>query len=277
MKQSNKVAAVQMVSGIDVAANLVAAERLILQAADAGARLIVLPENFALMGMTEFDKLDYIEQAGSGLIQDFLAQVSASCNSWIVAGTLPFVSSSKDKILAACFVYDDQGQQVARYDKIHLFDVNVPDSDEQYMESATIEAGNQLLVIDTPFGRLGVAVCYDLRFPELFRQMLSEGMELLAVPAAFTKKTGRDHWELLVRARAVENLCYVIASNQGGDHENGRQTFGDSMIVDPWGQVLTRLESGEGLVTAEIDLDSVKKVRTTFPVIEHRRIQCELA
>ncbi|MGH8547573.1 MAG: carbon-nitrogen hydrolase family protein, partial [Methylococcales bacterium] len=224
-----KCAAIQMASSPNLEANLIEAERLIRAASGAGAELLVLPENFALMGMTEFDKLDHGEIDGEGVIQKFLAEMALRYAVWIVGGTIPIKSSVPRKVRASCLVFDDEGTRVARYDKIHLFDVNVPGTDERYRESDTIEAGTRPLVLDTPFGRLGLAVCYDLRFPELFRKMLSGGVELIAIPSAFTAKTGLAHWEILVRARAVENLCYVIAPNQGGFHLNGRQTYGRSM------------------------------------------------
>ena len=193
-----------------------------------------------------------------------------------MGGTLPLKANDDSKIRAACLLYDDQGRQVARYDKIHLFDVSLVDSDESYNESETIEAGDRSVVVDTPFGKLGLAVCYDLRFPELFRSMLDQGMELLALPSAFTAMTGKAHWEPLVRARAIENLCYVLAAGQGGYHVNGRETYGHSMIVDPWGQVMNELANGSGLVCASIDQDRLNNIRRTFPVLEHRNIHCRV-
>lgn len=271
-----KFATVQMASSPHVGANLIEVERLIRDAVEAKAQLIVLPENFALMGETEYDKLSHKESDGGGPTQDFLARVSKQHSIWLVGGTIPMVANVENKIRAACTVYNDQGERVARYDKIHLFDVSVPGTDKQYRESETIEAGEDPLVIDTPFGRLGVAVCYDLRFPELFRQMLDEGMEILVVPSAFTAETGAAHWDLLVRTRAVENLCYVVASNQGGFHLNGRETYGHSMIVDPWGKVLAQIASGSGIVCADIDCEQLRKIRMSFPVLNHRRLVCGL-
>lgn len=272
--QNNKFAAVQMASSPNVGANLIEAGRHIEDAARVGAGLVVLPENFALMGESESDKLTHREAEGSGPIQEFLAKTARQFSIWIVGGTVPVSSSSATKVRATCPIYNDQGEKVAQYDKIHLFDVSVPGSDEQYNESNTIEAGQDPLVIATPFGRLGIAVCYDLRFPELFRKMLNAGMEILAVPSAFTAATGAAHWELLVRARAVENLCYVIAANQGGFHLNGRKTYGDSMIVDPWGKILTRLPSGAGIACANVDHDHLEKLRLAFPALQHRRFLC---
>jgi len=263
-----------MASGPNIGANLLEAERLIEEAVSQQARLVVLPENFALMGKTEHDKVEHREEAGNGAIQTFLSEQSSRHGIWLVGGTLPMVANDDNKIRATCLVFNDKGEQVARYDKIHLFDVELVDSDEQYTESETIEPGDQVVVIDTPFGRMGVAVCYDLRFPELFRQQLEAGMEILVLPSAFTAITGRAHWEVLVRARAIENLCYVIAPDQGGYHLNGRETYGHSMIVDPWGTVLNSLARGPGVVCADIELGLLNSARRNFPSIEHRRLQC---
>jgi nitrilase len=225
------------------------------------------------MGKTEKDKLEIAETEGSGPIQEFLARTAEKFKVWIIGGTMP-MRASEGKVRAAALVFNDLGQRVGRYDKIHLFDVNVPGTDEYYRESHTIEPGERGVVLDTPFGRLGVTVCYDLRFPELFRQMADTGMDILAVPSAFTAQTGAAHWELLVRARAVENLCYTIAANQGGFHVNGRETYGHSMIVDPWGKILATLPTGSGVVCAEIDSDRLQKVRAAFPALQHRRLRC---
>ncbi|MEN8108788.1 MAG: carbon-nitrogen hydrolase family protein [Pseudomonadota bacterium] len=268
------VACIQMASGPNVGANLLEAERLINQAVNQGAGLVVLPENFAIMGKTERDKIDVRETEGDGPIQEFLVEQAGRHGIWLVGGTIPLVADDPNKVRASCLVYDDKGRQVARYDKIHLFDVELVDSGEQYTESETIEPDDTVVVIDTPFGRMGLAVCYDLRFPELFRQQLTDGMQILVVPAAFTAITGRAHWEILVRARAIENLCYVIAADQGGYHLNGRETHGHSMIVDPWGIVLNSLARGPGVVCASIDLDRLETARRNFPTIEHRRLRC---
>lgn len=270
----SKVAAIQMASGPNVNANLIEAKRLLKMAADDGARLVVLPENFAIMGMSEQDKVRIREADGDGPIQAFLAKEAASLGIWLVAGTIPLVARDDDKVRAACLLFDDKGQRVARYDKIHLFDVNLAEEVENYHESASIEPGDQVVVADTPFGRLGLAICYDLRFPELFRQMVDQGVQIVALPSAFTMITGGAHWELLVRARAVENLCYMIAAGQGGYHVNGRETFGDSMIVDPWGTVLDRLPRGSGVVMAEIDNAFLDATRRNFPALAHRKMQC---
>jgi nitrilase len=268
-----RVAAIQMASGSNVNANLHEATRLILEAVKMGAKLIILPENFALMAMHPTDAVKIREQPGNGPLQDFLSQQAARYGVWIVGGTLPLVADHPQKVRAACLVFDNTGSCVARYDKMHLFDVTVT-SDEHYCESETIEPGTQVIVTDTPFGRLGLAVCYDLRFPELFRCMLNQGVELISVSSAFTAVTGRAHWEVLVRARAVENLCYVIAANQGGYHVNGRETYGDSMIIDPWGVVLTRLNRGAGVICADLNPENQATVRRNFPAHQHRKIQC---
>jgi nitrilase len=270
----NRCAAIQMASSPNVSANLLVAEKLIAEAAAAGSKLVALPENFALMGEHELDKIKVREVDGSGPIQDFLATVAKKYSVWVVGGTIPIVGNDSNKVRAACLVYNDKGERVARYDKMHLFDVNVPGTSEVYRESDSIEAGAEPLVIDTPFGKLGIAVCYDLRFPEFFRKMSMMGVEIVVIPSAFTAETGAVHWELLLRARAVENLCYVIAPNQGGFHVNGRKTFGHSMIVDPWGVVLDCYKTGGGFVSAEINLDRLEKVRGAFPVLNHRRF-CE--
>lgn len=267
-------AAIQMASSPSISANLLEAEKLIAEAAKAGAKLVALPENFALMGESEFDKIKQKEKDGFGPIQEFLARVAEKYSIWIVGGTIPLEARDENKILAACLVFNAQGERVARYDKIHLFDVSVPDTDEVYRESDTIAEGDHDLVIDSPFGKLGIAVCYDLRFPEMFREMVNQGMEVLIIPSAFTEETGSAHWELLLKARAVENLCYVIAPNQGGFHINGRKTFGHSMVIDPWGVVLDCYKTGGGFVSADIDIEKIYKVRTAFPVLEHRRIFC---
>lgn len=270
------MAAIQMVSGPDVAENLAAAAELLARAAADGARLAVLPENFALMGRGENDKVRVREAEGEGPIQAFLAEQAARHGLWLVGGTIPLRTvGDDDRVRAACLLFDDRGRQVARYDKVHLFDVQVVGSAERYAESATIEPGDRYVVAATPLGRLGLAVCYDLRFPEQFRCMVEQGMELLALPAAFTAATGKAHWETLLRARAIENQCYVIASAQGGKHANGRETYGDSLIIDPWGEILARLPHGPGVVLAEFDRERLANVRRQFPVLEHR-VHCEI-
>lgn len=269
-----KAAAIQLASGSNLSANLLEIGKLVEQAAREQARLVVLPENFAFMGHTCKDLIDIREPAGNGPLQDFLAQLSQKHGIWLVGGTIPLQADDPDKVRAACLVFDDRGQQVARYDKIHLFDVDLEESGEHYRESNSIEPGGEPVVLDTPFGRLGLAVCYDLRFPELFRWMSSQGVDLIALPSAFTALTGRAHWEVLVRARAVENLAYLIAAAQGGFHISGRETHGHSMIVNPWGQILARRERNAGAVVAEIDLNYLQAARRNIPCLEHRRISC---
>ena len=270
------IAAIQMVSGPSVADNLAIAAELLAQAAAQGARLAVLPENFALMGQHEGHRLAVREKEGEGPIQAFLAEQAARHRLWLVGGTLPLQVAGEDhRAHAACLLFDDQGQRVACYDKVHLFDAQVVGSAEQYAESATIAPGDRYVVADTPLGRLGLAVCYDLRFPEQFRALVDRGMEILALPAAFTATTGLAHWETLLRARAIENQCYVIAADQGGKHPNGRETYGDSLIIDPWGVVLNRLPQGPGVVLAEFDRERLENVRRQFPALQHR-VQCEV-
>lgn len=272
----SKVAAIQMASGPNVEANLNEASRLITLAVNAGAKLIVLPENFAIMGMSEQDKVAIREDEGNGPIQTFLTEQADKQRVWIVAGTIPLYSRDEQRVRAACLVFDERGKQVARYDKIHLFDAQLKESNETYNESATIEPGDEVVVLDSPFGKLGLAICYDLRFPELFRRMMDENVEIIALPSAFTAITGKAHWDVLVRARSIENICYVIASAQGGYHVNGRETHGDSMIVDPWGVILDRLPRGSGFVCADLDLDKIRSTRRSFPVLEHRKLPCDL-
>lgn len=270
------MAAIQMVSGPSIAENLAAAAELLAEAADQGAQLAVLPENFALMDRQEAGKLAVSETEGEGPIQSFLAEQADRHRLWLVGGTIPLrVAGDAHRVYAACLLFDDHGRPVARYDKVHLFDVQVVGSAEHYAESATIAPGRRYVVADTPLGRLGLAVCYDLRFPEQFRTMVEHGMEILALPAAFTATTGAAHWEALLRARAIENQCYVIAAAQGGQHANGRETYGDSLIIDPWGGILQRLPQGPGVVLAEWSRERLENVRRQFPTLTHR-VDCEI-
>jgi nitrilase len=269
---NTKVAAIQMATSPNVSANLLEAERLISEAVEGGAGLVVLPENFAFMGEHDREMVTLSEEAYDGPLQNFLSQMAKRYAIWLVGGTIPLRASRGGKVRAACLVFDDQGNQVARYDKIHLFDVHLVETDERYVESSTIEPGNETVVVETPFGKLGVSVCYDLRFPELYRQLLDKGAEIFVVPAAFTAMTGKAHWEPLVRARAIENLAFVVAAAQGGYHVNGRETHGHSMIVDPWGTVLAQVPRGTGHVSVALDREYQKTIRRTFPTIEHRRL-----
>jgi nitrilase len=263
-----RVAAVQMVSGPDPAANCAAADALIGEAAARGAVLVVLPEYFPLIGASDQDKIALREKDGAGPLQDFLRQAAARHGVWLVGGSLPLEASVPDKVRNACLVYDDRGRRVARYDKLHLF--GFERGAERYNESATIEPGAELVSFDSPLGRVGLSICYDVRFPELFRGLGT--VNLICLPAAFTQPTGEAHWELLLRARAVENQCYLVAAAQGGTHPGGRVTYGDSMIVDPWGVVLERLPKGPGVVTAEVDLDRIDAIRASLPALAHRRL-----
>jgi nitrilase len=265
-----KVAALQMTSGPDVAANLDQARTLLRQARERGAVLAALPENFAFMGLKDADKRAVGEPDGDGPIQQFLASTARELKLWIVGGTMPIQVAGDARVAAACLVFDDGGKRVARYDKIHLFDVDIPGKAETYRESAHVAPGRAPVVVATPVGKLGLSVCYDMRFPELFRQLSAAGAQILSVPSAFTGPTGRAHWETLLRARAIENLCYVIAPAQSGFHPNGRETYGDSMIVDHWGTVLQRLPRGQGCVVADVDLNRQAQARTSFPALDHR-------
>jgi predicted amidohydrolase len=259
-----------MNSGPDVAHNLAVTGTLLSAARAAGAVLAVLPENFAIMGAKEADRLAVAESPGAGPIQDAIADLAQKLSLWVVAGTLPLRGRSGNRVAPASVVFDANGRQVARYDKMHLFDVNIPEKGEIYRESAAFEPGKEPILVETPVGKLGLSVCYDLRFPELYRQLSARGAQLLAVPAAFTVPTGLAHWEVLLRARAVENLCYVLAAAQWGTHANGRETYGDAMIVDYWGRVLDRRAAGDGVVVAEVDTVAQANVREGFPALQHR-------
>ncbi len=265
-----KVAALQMTSGPEVAANLAQAVALLEEAAGDGARLAALPENFSFLGLRDADKRAVAEADGAGPVQEFLAASARRLGLWIVGGTIPLKSGADGRVAAASLVYDAGGTRVARYDKIHLFDVDIPGRAETYRESATVAPGTRPVVLDTPVGRLGLSVCYDVRFPELYRHLSAAGAQLLSVPSAFTAPTGRAHWETLLRARAIENLCYVIAPAQSGIHPSGRETYGDSMIVDFWGRVLKRVPRGRGCAVAEVDLALQSSVRASFPALTHR-------
>ncbi len=262
-----------MISTADVDQNLESASELITQAVNQGAYFLLLPENFPLMGHEEHDKVAILEPFGQGPIQDFLSEQSQKHGIWLMGGTIPLQASVVDKIRAACLFYDPEGNCAFRYDKMHLFDVTVDeDAGESYQESNTLEAGNEIVVAETPFGNIGMSVCYDLRFPELYRAMLKNDVNIITVPSAFTATTGVAHWKSLLRARAIENLCYVIASNQGGRHINDRETWGHSMIIDPWGEILDCVEKGPGFAIADIDLEKQKTLRRNFPCLEHRKL-----
>jgi nitrilase len=267
-------AVIQLTSEPDVEKNLATSRSLLEQAHAQGAVLAGLPENFAIMGRKETDKLAVAEAFGEGPIQSFLSRTARELKMWIIGGTIPIrVDEEPSKVAAASLVFDDQGRCAGRYDKMHLFDVDIPGRSERYRESATVAAGKGPKIVSTPIGRMGLAVCYDVRFPELFRMLQTQGAEVLSVPSAFTAPTGKAHWEVLLRARAIENLSYVLAPAQGGLHENGRETYGDSLIVDPWGQVMARVATqGPGLALANIDHTVQQELRTRFPALTHRRL-----
>ena len=261
-----RVAAIQMISTTRVEENLNTAAALITEAVADGAELVALPEYFPIMGRRDGDKIAAREVDGSGPIQDFLAETASKHGIWVIGGSMPLVASVEDKVLNTCLAFNPQGVRVARYDKIHLF--GFQKGEERYNESATIEPGRQPVTFDAPFGRVGLSICYDLRFPELFRA-LGE-IDLLVLPAAFTEVTGRAHWEILLRARAIENQCYVLAIGQGGVHENRRETHGNSMLIDPWGDIVARRDKGAGVVVGELDHARIAEVRTSLPALTHR-------
>ena len=264
----NTVAAVQMISSPSVQANIETARRLIGDAAATGASLVLLPEYWAIMGQRDTDKVAHAEQPGGGPIQDFMAQMASQHGIWLIGGTLPLVSGKSGKVINTTLVFDPAGRPAGRYDKIHLF--GFTKGTETYNESATIVPGAQVGSIELPFGRVGMSICYDLRFPELYRAM--GACALIVVPAAFTHTTGLAHWEVLLRARAIENQCYVLAAAQGGKHENGRRTWGHSMLIDPWGKVTALREEGEGVLIGEIDQALIDSVRSSLPALKHRRL-----
>ena len=267
----SKVAAIQMSSTNNVDENLQTASQLIAEASRNGAKLIVLPEMFAIMGFTATDSVAVQETFGDGKIQSFLSAQAKQHRVWIVSGTIPIKSANPNKIRAACLVYNDQGQVVARYDKAHLFDATIS-ATECYRESNTAEHGDELIIVQTPFGKLGLAVCYDLRFSEIFVEFFKQGVEIIAIPAAFVEKTGLAHWHVLLRARAIENFSYIIGSNQWGTHASQRKTYGRSMIVDPWGSIVDEMQKPEdGIVYAEIDLEYLREKRKSIPVAEHMK------
>ncbi|WP_424192635.1 carbon-nitrogen hydrolase family protein [Ampullimonas aquatilis] len=271
---SFKVAAIQMVSGTQLASNLESAARLVAQAAAKGVQLVLLPEYFCLMGQDDQAKVRIREPhdqgQAAGPIQHFLSNAAKQHGIWLVGGTIPLAANDSGKVLNTTLVFNPQGQEVGRYDKIHLF--GFKKGEESYNESETIERGNQVGFFDAPVGRVGLSVCYDLRFPELYRAMSKDGIHpvLILMPAAFTYTTGSAHWEVLLRARAIENQCYVLASAQGGKHENGRRTWGHSMLIDPWGQIIEQLPEGEGMVIGDIDLSRLKDIREQLPALAHR-------
>lgn len=269
---TNRVAAIQMSSGDSVEDNLRTARRWLAEARERGCVLAVLPENFAYVGKGDRDKLGLAEPDGAGPIQQSLAATAAELSMWIVAGSLPLKAPETSLCYGACYVFDAAGRAAGCYRKIHLFDVDLPGRNERYRESDTMDPGLEPLAVDAPPGRLGLSICYDLRFPELYRRLADVGATILTVPAAFTFATGEAHWHTLLRARAIENLAYVIAAGQHGTHPNGRTTFGHSLIVDPWGRILGEQADGDGIVVADLDPALPGRLRTEFPVLEHRRL-----
>jgi deaminated glutathione amidase len=263
-----RIAAVQMASGPNIKGNLNEARRLIETAVEQGAKLVALPEYFAIMGLRDRDKVALREEPGKGPIQEFLSATAKKHKIWLVGGSVPLVSSQPDKVRNSSLIYDDKGRLAARYDKIHLFGFEM--GKERYAEDQTIEPGKEVVTVDSPVGRLGLSICYDLRFPELYRAM--KQVDIILVPSAFTETTGKAHWETLIRARAIENLAYVLAPAQGGYHLNGRETHGDSMIVDPWGVVLDRLPRGSGVVIAGVNLAHLRRLRQSLPALTHRTL-----
>jgi nitrilase len=261
-----------MTSSHIVADNLAAAGDLLREAKGTGADIACLPENFSFIGLRDADKLQVAEPDGEGAVQRFLSETAQKLKMWILGGTIVIRGDSDGRVTNSSLLIDADGRRVARYDKIHLFDVTIPGRDEQYRESTHVAAGREPVIADTPVGKLGLSVCYDMRFPELYRELVSLGAEWLAMPAAFTVPTGRAHWETLLRARAIENLCYVVAPAQSGTHTSGRETYGDSLIVDYWGQVLSRLAKGNGVITAEIDLAKQAETRARFPALDNRQL-----
>lgn len=268
----HQVAAIQMISGPDVQANLDQAAPLIAQAAQAGARLVLLPECFAAFGNRSLKDIGEAEFSGQQPIIRFLSSQAKEHGIWLIGGSIPLPRARGEKPMACCLVFDDQGQQVARYDKLHLFDVEVEDSQRSYRESRDYGYGDAIVCVDTPVGRVGLSICYDVRFPELYVALRQAGAEIIVVPSAFTAVTGAAHWEVLLRARAIETQCYILAANQGGLHPGGRETFGRSCLVDPWGEVMDSLTTGEGVLCQSIDPDHLNTIRARMPVVRHRRL-----
>lgn len=276
--QSVKAAVVQMVSGRDPVLNLESAATLVAEAAQQGAQLIVLPENFAVYNPVDLPSLAEIAGDPQAPFQSFMSRLAKQHRIWLVGGSIPVRPARDDndpRVFSSCLVYSPEGELVARYDKLHLFDVDITDAQGRYRESERFRYGDSVVVFDTPFARIGVAVCYDLRFPELFRALTERGAEIIVLPSAFTRLTGQAHWEILVRARAIENTCFLLAAGQGGRHDARRETFGHSMIVDPWGVVLAGLGEGEAVAVANLDTRTLSNVRERLPSIAHRRLRIE--
>lgn len=267
-----KIAALQMVSAPDLGTNLATAERLIDQAAAEGAQLVSLPEYFVQMGWSETDKFQIAEAFGQGPVQEMLMAKARQHGIWVAGGSIPIKTLDPAKVTNTALLFNPQGERVARYDKMHLF--SFQDGTRHLDEGRTMVAGTSVVAVDTPFGRIGMSICYDLRFPELYRAM--EEVDLILVPSAFTVPTGTAHWRVLLRARAIENQCYVLAAAQGGTHASGRQTYGHSMLIDPWGEVVADLPEGEGIVMGQMDPERLKSVRHNLQALQHRRLNTEM-
>ena len=258
--------------GPNIKVNLYDVKTYIEKISDTKTEIVILPENFALMPENDNDYIKFSENLDDGQIQNYISDLARRYKLWIVAGTIPVKSSDSERVMASTITYDDTGRRVSLYNKIHLFDVTLPKSKESYNESKYFMPGEKIEVIDTPIGRAGIACCYDLRFPELFRLQQDKKIEVIILPASFTEQTGKVHWETLIKARAIENLSYVVTSCQGGYHINGKKTFGHTMIVSPWGKTLDKLEKGKGFITSEIDLSQLKSIRENFPVLDHMKL-----
>ena len=268
-----KVASIQIASSPNVDANLLQIKNYIDYASKEGVKLAVLPENFSMMAKEDADYLSIKEELGKGKIQSFLSKIAKENSMWIIGGTIPIESDKKNKVYSTCIAYDSDGKMVDYYHKIHLFDVDIPEKDEKYRESDIFTKGSKVKIIDTPFCKIGLAVCYDVRFPELFRKFSLEGACLVTLPSAFTAVTGKAHWEYLLKSRAIENLSYLVSSAQGGHHISGRETYGHSMIINPWGSELAKIDNGSGVIISDIDLNYLTSIRKNFPCLKHRSIK----
>ena len=264
-----KAGIIQIESSGDVSKSLFHAQQLVQRAVAEGAELVVLPEEFATLGISNEEKLSIKESYGQGKIQDALKEMAYHNKTWIIGGTIPLASDAPHKVHASCLVVGSDGEVRARYDKIHLFDAKL-DETESYQESKIVKAGNEIVKVNTPLGEVGLTVCYDVRFPEMFRLLIDKGVTFFAVPAAFTEKTGKAHWEVLLRARAIENLSYILAAGHCGKRYDGKSTYGHSMIIDPWGNILRSMEKGEGVLVADIDKAHIQSLRQQFPALSHR-------
>ena len=271
MKNFN-ISCIQIASGPNIGANLLEISKHISKSKDMGADIVVLPENFAMMAEKDNMYLDIKEKLGIGRIQDYISKEAQKNDIWIIAGTIPIKSRKKNKVYATCIVFNNNGKIVSSYSKIHLFDVNILETKEKYRESDIFTNGDSPIVVETPFCNIGLAICYDLRFPELFRKLSDMGIDIICLPAAFTSITGKAHWEYLIKSRAIENLVYVAASAQGGYHVSGRETHGNSIIVNPWGETLDTIKNGSGVIFSSIDLKSQDKLRKNFPCLDHKKV-----